>query len=144
MSELDKITKQVPASEINPNVDGTKKTFEDVLTVVDQYFTNTDPYTNVSYTKGNIFPQKDDFVLNQFIKNLMTLIQENISQIHDNDSEKKTQTISKAFKAIRDILDILNIQCIDNDNKTIIPTLIKYCLNSYATYNNKNVRSRKV
>lgn len=132
------------SSDITPLEPEKSVSFEDVMKVIEDYFTSQSRDKSKFYKDGRVHLVRDDFEILPFMNTLHQMIETCIKTECSLDDESASQ-VSEIFKAISSLISVLKKTCKTSDvDYLFIIRLLSYCTISYNKYNKSYVRSRKV
>ena len=132
------------ASEIEPNKKKKPVTFDDVLEVIEGYFSSQSRDQNKFFRDGKVHLIREEFNIVPFISTIHQMAESCIkTEVVVNDQDAKQ--ISEIFKAMNSLTQLLKNQFNTQDVEYLfIVRLLSYCTYSYIKYHKSYARSRKV
>ena len=139
---IDNTTKS--ASEITASKPKELTTFDDVIDVLDDYFTSQSRDQSRTYKDGNVHLIREDFDIISFVNTVHQMAESYIKTECRMDNDKASQ-VSEIFKALKSLTTLLRGSVdVQEVEYLFIVRLLSYCTSSYNKYHNSYVRSRKI
>ena len=132
------------ASEIEASKPSEPTTFEDVIDVLEDYFTSQSRDQNKFFRDGKVHLIREDFNIIPFI-NTIHQMAESCIKTESVLSDQDAKHVSEIFKAMSSLTQLLKNQFNTQDVEYLfIVRLLSYCTYSYIKYHKSYARSRKV
>ncbi len=133
-----------PASAINPPDSPKRTTFDDVVNVLEDYFTSQSRDQNKFYKDGKVHIVRDEFDIISFINNVHQMAESCIKTECQLTDDQASQ-VSEVFKALSSLTKLLKNTFNPKDVEYLfVVRLLSYCTYSYIKYHNSYARSRKI
>lgn len=132
------------ASNINASKSKLPPTFDDVMNVLNSYFSAQSRDQSRTYKDGNVHLIREDFDIISFVNTINQMAESYIKTETHLENEDASQ-ISEVFKAIKTLTTLLRRSFNTQDIEYLfIVRLLSYCTYSYNKYHNSYARSRKI
>lgn len=147
MSEILKHNKEnttKPASTINANKPKKPTTFDDVVNVLEDYFTSQSRDQNKFFRDGKVHLIREDFNIIPFLNTIHQMV-ESCIKTESRLTDEEARQVSEIFKALSSMTSLLKNQYNTQDVEYLfVVRLLSYCTYSYIKYHKSYARSRKI
>ena len=133
-----------PPSEITTPGTLGSVSFEEVVDLIELYFSQQSRDQNKFYKDGNVHLVKDDFDVVSFMSNIHDMLESCIKASLPPGSDKSSQ-VNEIFKGIESLVRLLKTMDHTGDVEYLfVIRLLSYCTSAYSKYNRSYVRYRKI